>query len=45
MTEGRLEAKEELRRVPFLDEEHNTCVGTTIAAAKAELMHTMLKKM
>ena len=29
-TEDRLEAREELRQVPLLDQEHNTCVGTTI---------------
>jgi len=40
----RLEVREELRRVPFLEEEHNTCVGTAIAAVKAELVHQALKK-
>jgi len=43
-TEDRLEAREELRRVPFLDEEHNTAVGTALAAAEAEIMHAALKK-
>jgi len=43
-TEDRLEAREELRRVPLLDEEHNTAVGTTLAAAEAEIMHVALKK-
>jgi len=43
-TEDRLEAKEELRRLPLLDKEHNICVGTTIAAAEDELMHTTLEK-
>jgi len=40
--ESRLEAKEELRQVPLLDEEHNTYVGTTIATAEAELIHQAL---
>jgi len=39
-----LEAREELRRVPLLDEEHNTAVGTTMAVAETEIMHTALKK-
>jgi len=43
-TEDRLEAREELRRVPLLDEEHNTAVGTTLAATEAEIMHAVLKK-
>ena len=43
-TEDRLEAREELRRVPLLDEEHNTAIGTTMAAAEAEIMHATLKK-
>ena len=43
-TEDRLEAREELRRVPLLDEEHNTAVGTTFAATEAETMHATLKK-
>jgi len=43
-TEYRLEAREELRRVPLLNEEHNTCVGTAMAAAEAEIMHVTLKK-
>jgi len=30
MTKDRLEDREELRRVPLLNEEHITCVGTTI---------------
>jgi len=42
--EDRLEAREKLRRVPLLDEEHNTAVGTTMAAAEAEIMHAALKK-
>jgi len=42
--EDRLEAREELRRVPLLDEEHNTTVGTTMAAAEAKIMHAALKK-
>jgi len=43
-TEDRLEAREELRRVPLLDEEHSTCVDTTMAAVEAEIMHAMLKR-
>ena len=43
-TEDRLEAREELRRVPLLDEEHNTAVGTAMAAAEADIMHVALKK-
>ena len=43
-TEDRLEAREELRRVPLLDEEHNTVVGTAMAAAEAEIMDIALKK-
>ena len=43
-TEDRLEAREELRRVPLLDEEHSTVVGTALAAAEAEIMHVTLKK-
>jgi len=43
-TEDRLEAREEMRRVPLLNEEHNTAVGTTLAAAEAETMHAALKK-
>jgi len=43
-TEDRLEATEELRRVPLLDEEHNIAVGTAMAAAEAEIMHAALKK-
>jgi len=43
-TEDRLEAREELRRAPLLDEEHISAVGTTMAAAKAEIMHAALKK-
>jgi len=43
-TKDRLEAREELRRVPLLDEEHNTCIGTAMAAAEAEIMHVTLKK-
>jgi len=31
-TEDRLEAREVLRRVPLLEEEHSTAVGTTMAA-------------
>ena len=42
--EDRLEAREELRRVPLLDEEHNTVVGTTMTASEAEIMHAALKK-
>jgi len=40
----RLEAREELWRVPLLDEEHNTAVGTAMAAVEAEIMHVGLKK-
>jgi len=40
----RLEAKEELCQVLLVDEEHNTCIGTTIATAKVELVHQALKK-
>jgi len=43
-TEDRLEAREELRRVPLLDEEHNIVIGTTMAATEAEIMHVALKK-
>jgi len=43
-TEDRLEAREELRRVPVLDEELNTAVGMAMAAAEAEIMHVALKK-
>jgi len=43
-TEDRLEAWEELRQVPLLDEEHNTVVGTTMATAEAEIMKAALKK-
>jgi len=43
-TEDRLEAREELRRVPFLDEERSTAVGTAMAAAEAEIIHATLKK-
>ncbi len=43
-TEDRLEAREELRRVPLLDEEHNTAVGTAMATAEAEIMDVALKK-
>ena len=43
-TEDRLEAREVLRRVPLIGEEHNTAVGTTLAAAEAEIMHAALKK-
>jgi len=44
MVEPRLEAKKDLRQIPLLDEEHSTCVGTTIAAAEAELVHQALKR-
>ena len=43
-TEDRLEAREELRRVPLLDEERSTAVGTAMAAVEAEIMHATLKK-
>jgi len=43
-TKDRLEAREELRRVPLLDEEHNTAVGMTMAVVEAEIMHVALKK-
>ena len=43
-TEDRLEAREELKRVPLLDEEHSTAVGTALAATEAEIMHAALKK-
>ena len=43
-TEDRLEARQELRRVPLLDEEHNIAVGTTMAAVEADIMHAALKK-
>ena len=32
------------RQVPLLDEEHNSAVGTALAAAEAEIMHAALKK-
>jgi len=35
---------EDLRQVPFLDEEHTTCVGMTIATTEVELVHQVLKK-
>ncbi|XP_068503572.1 uncharacterized protein [Phaseolus vulgaris] len=41
-TEDRLEAREEMRRVPLLDEERNTAVGTAMVAV--EVMHVVLKK-
>lgn len=44
MIENRLEDREELRRVPLIDEEHSTCVSTAMAAAKVELMHATLKR-
>jgi len=40
----RLEANEDLRWVPLLDEEHNICVGMTIVAAEAKLVHQALKR-
>jgi len=43
-TKDRLEAREELKRVPLLDEEHSTIVGTAMAATEAEIMHVALKK-
>jgi len=43
-TEDRLKAREELRRVPLLDEEHNTTVGTIMATTEAEIMRAALKK-
>jgi len=43
-TEDRLEAKEELRRVPLLDEEHSTAVRTALATVEAEILHAALKK-
>ena len=43
-TEDRLEAREELRRVPLLDEEHSTAIGTALTAGEAEIMHAALKK-
>ena len=43
-TEDRLEAREELCRVPLLNEEHNTRVDTTTTPVEAELMHATLKK-
>lgn len=42
--EPRLEAKEELCQVPFLGEEHSTCVGTTIPTVEAESIHQALKR-
>jgi len=42
--ELRLEVKKDLCRVPLLDEDHTTCVGTTIAATEAEAIHEALKK-
>jgi len=41
--EDKLKAREELRRVPLLDEERSTVVGKTMAA-EAEIMHATLKK-
>jgi len=43
-TEDRLETREELQRVPLLDEKHSTCVGMTMATAEDEIMHATLKK-
>ena len=43
-TDDRLEAREELRRVPLINEEHSTTIGTTLAATEAEIMHVALKK-
>jgi len=42
--EDRLEAREELLRVPLLDEEHSTCVGMTMATVEVEIIHATLKK-
>jgi len=42
--EDRLKAREKLRRVPLLDEEHSTTVGTTLVVVEAEIMHAALKK-
>jgi len=42
--ESRLEAKDELRPVPLIDEERYTSIGTTMAAVDAKLIHQSLKK-
>ena len=42
--EPRLTAKDELRHVPFIDEERYTSIGTTMAVANAELIHQALKR-
>jgi len=42
--ELRLEAKNELRHVQLIDEEHYTSINTTMATADAELIHQALKK-
>jgi len=43
-TEDRLEAREELQRVPLLDEERNTAIGIAMATAETEILHVTLKK-
>jgi len=42
--EPRLEAKDELRHDPLIDEEHYTSIGTTMVVADAELIHQALRK-
>jgi len=42
--EPRLEAKEELRHVPLVDEEHYVSIGMAMAATDAKLIHQALKK-
>jgi len=42
--EPRLELNEDLHQVPLLNEEHTTCVGTTIVTTETKLVHQALKK-
>jgi len=42
--EPKLEAKDELRHIPLIDEERYTSIDTTMVAADAELIHQALKK-
>ncbi|KAK7373455.1 hypothetical protein VNO80_06863 [Phaseolus coccineus] len=39
IAEPRLEVGEDLHRVPLLDGEHTTSMGTSLAAAEAEAVH------
>jgi len=44
VTEPRLEAGEDLHQVSLSYEEHITSMGTSLAAAEAEIIHQALKK-